>query len=254
MKGFWYGLHVVGSHFSPLYLSFNREAPEKGINYFRIATYIVAVWTFLQLLNLSFLDDFKIKSDDDSVFAIDWVDRIIKAVEWLALTIAGLGSLILFFLFLALLVILLVVLVLWLWRGGFCYSKGCRTKCCRRKENKFVTFLDALFDKGSPLIFGLQLLYIPIMSSLLKAMICTYHCDQDPNSTAVPYPPLDEYTSISCKSSEHAVCFGLAALAIAVFHPLASYVIIRYEERDDRGRDLTSLDTRFEYAFTIGKV
>lgn len=174
-------------------------------------------------MSFSFLEQFQLAVAEDSTFSIPFIEYIMTFGRKLAVGVSEWGAFVIFF-------------------------------CCL-----FIVFVDAVIFTIHKILdkvkrygftcdvhlliktFIYDMMYIPIMSNMLTIFVCTYHCSYEPSSPPLsPYPPLDEYTGISCSSSYSISCFALAVVAIAFFHTRSSYFIAKdfYWEADVNTRDL----------------
>ena len=95
-----------------------------------------------------------------------------------------------------------------------------------------------------------DVLYIPIMESLMSVFVCTYTCSYDPsNPPATIYSPLDEYPSIHCNSVPHAIIFIIAVGLILFFHCTASISATDFSQTDS-----VTTDLQYKYFENICKV
>lgn len=138
----------------------------------------------------------------------------------------------------------------WIYCGCCSIDDSSQLICC----NKFEIYLSEVFDDIPLFIKTIiyDFLYIPILSSLIKVFVCTYTCTYETGSISESeaYPPLDAFTSISCNSAEHTVCFIFTWIGIAIFHVRTSFYTCKELETSD---DI-SVNYRFQYIQQIGKV
>lgn len=225
----------------------NRDAPDNGFNLDYFIDFFAVFLDFFQMLNFSFLDEFTLKSSEDSLFSFEWMNIFFDTVKGLVLNFYGLMPLIIFFVFIFLIWVIVVpsfILLL----DKYLYN----LKCWKYYESLIGWITDHV-----PFIFKTVLfdfLYIPVMSSLFNVFICTYHCDFKPGSLEEDeaYPPLDIYTAISCNSPPQIICFIFAFIGVAIYHILASYYVCFELDEEYSGNTVTN--QRFQYVRQIGKV
>lgn len=165
------------------------------------------------------MDEFEIEDSSLSIFDFDFFEKIKSFVKYVTLHILGMGPLILFSISIGAVFIL----------GGYIViQKIAQLYCDSKSKSQNDKKVDNPIPKMPNIIqsFLFEVFYVPILSSILPIFVCTYHCDYKAGTIVDPYPPLDVYTEVSCRSAGHIALFILGAFAILLYFPLASQYIV----------------------------
>lgn len=164
------------------------------------------------------MDEFEMNDSSLSIFRIDIIEKIKQVVQYITLHFSSWMSLITFFgavllIFSVGVYPLLDEIVDKHWNFFYKLFKNCHHSLPEIPD----MVLSLMYEAG----------FIPILSAIIPVFICTYHCDSEPGVAVDPYPPLDIYTQISCRSATHIICFVVAAVAIMIYFPRSLTYILR---------------------------